>query len=357
MEYYKHEIYKEELNHIIEKEYFVKKFKGVKVLITGARGMIGSMLIDAIMLANEKIDLSCRIYALVRSEQARERFSEYSHNPLFNLIFADINKDRIDIQDDVDYVIHAASNTHPLQYSQKPIETLLTNVIGTNNLLEFAVEHNCKRFVFCSSVEIYGENKNDIGSFTEEDCGYINCNTLRANYPEGKRAGEALCRGYMQEKKLDVVIPRLARCYGAGLHTDDSKALTQFLKNGLRKEDIVLKSAGTQYFSYCYQADAVDAIVSILAKGESGEAYNITSKDSDIHLRDLAKLIAESFGVKVIFDLPKEDEAAGFSKANDARLDTNKIHGIGWESEYGISDGIRRTSEILSSVHFSQKDE
>ncbi len=347
MEYYNHQIYKEEIKRISEKEYFVKILKDSTILITGARGMIGSMFIDAIMLANKQNDLNCTIYAVARSEKASERFCQYETDKCFNLIYADINKDSIEIDGNIDYVIHAASNTHPLQYSQKPIETLITNVVGTNNMLEFAVNHSCKRFVFCSSVEVYGENKNDIGPFKEDDVGYINCNTLRANYPEGKRAGEALCQAYIQEKGLDVVVPRLARCYGAGLHTDDSKALTQFLKNGLNKEDIVLKSKGTQYFSYCYQADAVDGIVSVLANGEKGEAYNISGKDSDIHLRDLAQLIADAFGVKVIFDLPKEDEAAGFSKANDARLDVEKIRKLGWKAEYTIADGVRRIAEIM----------
>ena len=70
---------------------------------------------------------------------------------------------------DRDYIIHAASNTHPIDYSLDPIGTISSNVIGTNNLLEYGVKHNCNRFVFLSSVEIYGENRGDIEKFDEKD--------------------------------------------------------------------------------------------------------------------------------------------------------------------------------------------
>lgn len=156
--------------------------------------------------------------------------------------------------------MHGASNTHPFLYSGKPIETILTNVAGTNNLLEFAVKHRCKRFLFLSSVEVYGENRGDCEKFKEDYCGYINSNTMRAGYPESKRTGETLCQAYIKEYGLDSVILRLARCYGPGILQNDSKALSQFIHRAKEKRDIILKSEGKQEFSYVYQADVVDAM-------------------------------------------------------------------------------------------------
>ena len=205
MNYYDTDWYKQELDKIIQDK---KEFlRDVSILITGARGMIGSMLVDAIMLANHSYGINCKVYAIVRNEAAaRTRFEKYAGNTLFQLIIADINRGSLDgIEGKVEYIVHGASNTHPLLYSGQPIESILTNVVGTNNLMEFAVCHECKRFLFLSSVEIYGENRGEYERFTEQDCGYLDSNTLRAGYPEGKRAGETLCQAYRKEYGLESV--------------------------------------------------------------------------------------------------------------------------------------------------------
>ena len=142
----------------------------------------------------------------------------------------------------IDYVIHAASNTHPVAYASDPIGTITANVFGTQYLLDYAKEADCKRFVFLSSVEIYGENRGDTDKFTEDYLGYIDCNTMRAGYPESKRTGEALCQAYRKQMEMDVVIPRLSRVYGPTMLMSDTKALSQFILKSVKQEDIVLKS-------------------------------------------------------------------------------------------------------------------
>lgn len=239
--------------------------------------------------------------------------------------------------------MHGASNTHPFLYSGKPIETILTNVAGTNNLLEFAVKHRCKRFLFLSSVEVYGENRGDCEKFKEDYCGYINSNTMRAGYPESKRTGETLCQAYIKEYGLDSVILRLARCYGPGILQNDSKALSQFIHRAKEKRDIILKSEGKQEFSYVYQADVVDAMCYFLQFGISGECYNVTGKDSDVSLKDLAEKIADMSGVLVKYELPDKNEAAGYSMATKAVLDGRKAETIGWTAVYPIWEGIKRS--------------
>lgn len=352
MEILENKLYLEDIENIIKFNLPYSNLKNKSFLITGASGMIGSCLVDVLMMLNDKQNLNIKIYALGKNkENARERFYKYWDNKLFEFISCDINNTiEINNVEKIDYVIHLASNTHPKAYSTYPIETITTNVIGTKNLLDYAVEHNCKRFVFASSVEIYGENKSDVEIFDENYLGYINCNTLRAGYPESKRCGEALCQAYIKQKNMYIVIPRLARCFGPTMLMNDSKASSQFIKNGLNKEDIILKSEGNQYYSYIYVTDAVLGILVVLLNGKNGEAYNISDESCDIKLKDMAKIIAEYVGTKVIFDLPDDVEKEGFSKVTKARMDNKKIIKIGWKCQNDIKKALIKTLEIIKNM-------
>lgn len=351
MDYSENHLYIAELKKNVEDSKMLQTLSGKVCVVTGARGMIGSELIDTIMFANQYYGLKCKIYGIVRNIQAAsKRFHSFHNNEFFKLIQADINTDSIRIEENVDYVIHGASNTHPVYYATRPIETILTNTVGTNRVLEFATQHECQKFIFLSSVEVYGENRGDVDKFTEDYLGYLDCNTLRAGYSEGKRLGESLCQAYMEEKKLDCVIPRISRSYGPGLLKEDSKALSQFIHKAANREDIVLKSKGNQIYSYIYVSDVVSAILFLIANGQRGEAYNISGTNSDITLAELAGYVASIAGTKVIFDIPDEKEAAGYSKATKALMDTSKIESLGWRSQYSIKDGIKRTLELWGNT-------
>ena len=247
-------------------------------------------------------------------------------------------------------MLHLASNTHPMQYAEDPIGTITTNIIGIQNMLDFAAAHETERVAFASSNEIYGENRGDVELFQEDYCGYINCNIMRAGYPESKRCGEALCQAYIAQKNLDVVIPRLTRSYGPTMLMSDTKAISQFIRKGVNREDIVLKSAGTQFYSYTYVSDAVSGLLTVLLKGKKGEAYNIADARSDITLKELAEMIAGIAGRKVVFELPDSVEASGYSRATKARLDGSKLQALGWKAQYSIGEGLERTMKILSEI-------
>ena len=341
------EQYIKDVRTIAEMELPWDVLKGATIVISGASGMIGSFLIDVLLAGRP--ELNVHVFALVRNEKrAKERFAAYLEKGSLEIILADINVD-IPCVDcgKADYVIHAASNTHPRAYATEPIQTLLTNVLGTEHMLRFGLAHKMKRFLFISSVEIYGENRGDVERFDESYCGYLDCNTLRAGYPEGKRAGEALCQAYIKEKEADVVITRLPRVFGPSMLQSDTKALSQFLKKGIAGEDIVLKSKGDQQYSYVYVADAVSGLLYSLLLGKTGEAYNVADESLDISLAELAKLIADYVRKDVVFELPDAVEQAGYSKAKKAMLDSKKLKNIGWKTEFDMFSGISHTIDIL----------
>lgn len=322
---------------------------GKSILLSGATGMIGKCIIDLIMQYNHThMDGDpIRLIALSRNGQsAKVRLAEYWNEESFSYIACDVNQ-KIPECGQADYIIHAASNTHPLQYSQDSIGTITANVIGTKNLLDYAVGHKTERFCFVSSVEVYGENRGDVDRFREDYLGYLNCNTLRAGYPESKRVGETLCNAYGQTHQLDFVIPRLSRVYGPTMLSSDSKAIAQFIKKAAAGEDIILKSAGTQLYSYTYALDAAMGILAVLLKGKSGEAYNISDSESEVTLRQITEWLAEDNGVKVTFEIPDVTEQAGYSTATKALLDTEKITELGWKPQTHMREGLAQTVRSL----------
>lgn len=336
--------YQQEIRGMIDLPLPWEKLTGKTIMLSGATGMIGKCMIDILMLYNKLLAQSgseIRVIALSRNEaKARERFDKYWEEEYFTYMSCDVNE-MIPDCGQADYIVHAASNTHPLQYSQDSIGTINSNIIGTKNLLEYAVAHKAEQFCFVSSVEVYGENRGDVEKFDEKYLGYIDCNTLRAGYPESKRLGETLCNAYKQTYGLDFVIPRLSRCYGPTMLSSDTKAISQFIKKAAAGEDIVLKSEGTQKYSYSFVTDAVAGILYVMLFGEPGEAYNIADRESDISLKDLAETLADIAGTKVIFDLPDEAERRGYSTATKAMLDASKLEALGWKARVHMQEGLR----------------
>jgi len=317
--------------------------RGKKIMLSGATGMIGTCLVDLIMELNRIMHTEIRVIALSRNETlARKRLSAHWGDKLLTYKSCDINQ-LIPEMGNIDYVIHAASNTHPVQYANDPIGTITSNVIGTKNLLDYAVSHDVQRFCFLSSVEIYGENRGDVEAFHETYLGFLDCNTLRAGYPESKRVGETLCNAYRKLYDLDFCIPRLSRVYGPTMLQSDTKAISQFIKKALSGEDIVLKSEGKQKYSYTFVTDAVMGILYVLCYGEKGHAYNIADALSNITLRELAELLANLAHTNVIFELPDEKEQQGYSTATKALLDASALEEKGWRAKIHLEEGLKRT--------------
>lgn len=339
-----HPLYQEDLNNILETP-GIENFRNKSFLITGATGLIGVSLIDALMKYNTQ-GANIDIFAIGRSkEKASMRLGEYYDEESFHFIEQDVRQPLPDYVK-ADYIIPLASNTHPLAYSQYPIETIEINVKGAEYALQKAVECNAT-VLYPSTVEIYG-NARGTDLFTEDYTGQLNLGNSRSCYTESKRVSEALCQSYIAERGAKVKIVRLSRIFGPTMLMSDSKASSQFILKALHNEDIVLKSKGYQYFSYTYVADAVSAMLWVLLHGEVGEAYNISNHACDMHLKDFAGYCAKWCGKEVVFDLPSETERKGFSIATQAILENKKVLELGWKPQYDNSHSINRTLDILS---------
>ncbi len=334
-------LYQQDLRNIVSMP-GIETLHGKTILITGATGMVGTHLIDALMLLGD-----VKVYAVGRDKnRAIDRLGSYYDSPLFTFVEQDVcNKFPSDIKPDI--IIPLASNTHPLAYSQYPVETMLINIKGAEHALNLAVETGAT-VLYPSTVEVYG---NAIGedTFSEDYTGKLNLSTSRSCYTESKRSAEAMCQSFIAEKGAKVKIVRLSRLFGPTMLMTDSKASSQFIKKALAHEDIILKSEGNQLFSYTYITDAVRAMLHVLIYGEVGTAYNISCESCDVRLKEFAGLCAQYNGKDVIFELPSETERKGFSVAQKAVLDNSRLRSIGWTPLYNMKEALWRTLDIIAS--------
>ncbi|MDE5550623.1 MAG: NAD-dependent epimerase/dehydratase family protein, partial [Bacteroidaceae bacterium] len=161
--------------------------------------------------------------------------------------------------------------------------------------------------------------------------GYVNTMSARSCYPSSKRAAETLCVAYAEEYGVDAVVARLSHVYGPRFTESDNRVYAQFIRNVLQGQDIVMKSAGEQFRSWCYVVDAVKGLLYILLKGASGCAYNVADSSSNISIRQLAEMVADIGGSKVVVNAPADDERKGYNPVIQSVYSTNKLEELGWK--------------------------
>jgi nucleoside-diphosphate-sugar epimerase len=211
-------------------------------------------------------------------------------------------------------------------------------------MLRLAVEKKVKAFVYISSMEIYGQPKNE-GKTAEKDLGYVDIGTVRSCYPEGKRMCECLCTAYAAQYGVNVKSARLAQTFGAGVLPTENRVFAQFARSAVNGEDIVLHTTGESEGNYVYTADAVRAILLLLQKGEPGEAYNVANEESHITIRSMAELVASEIAggkISVVIDIPEDSASLGYAPPVKMQLDASKLMALGWKPTVGLADAYRR---------------
>lgn len=309
----------------------VDTLRNKSILITGATGLIGSYLVNFLNYLNTLHDFNINIYATsTGAHKLSARFAGYKNTHFIVHDFTTPFSSDIAF----DYIIHAASPADPQSFVSHPVETMLTNIIGTQSLLEHIRQYG-GHMLYLSSGEIYGNTQDSAA--TENDFGSIDTKTSRACYPESKRASEALCASYIAQYDLHVNIARLCYIYGASITDTSNRADADFLRHAINHTDIVLNSPCTQRRTYCYIADAVSGILHILLHSQSGDVFNIANPESITTLYNYAKILADLAGIKVIAPAPDN------RIVSNSVLDASKLIQSGWTPHYNLQDGLSNT--------------
>lgn len=339
-------VFKEDLETIIGEDIKWEKLRGKRVLITGASGMIGTYMLHVLTMLNDRFSYGIRILAVLRNvsklpQEVRERED-------VEIIKHDVTK-KLDVEGNVDYVIHAASPASPLIMQNQPVETIAANTLGTFNTLGLAKEKKAEGYLFISSREIYGQPEEGQEFFYENTYGFVDQLNPRSCYSEGKKAAETMCICFHEEYGLNTKIARLAHTYGPGMSIYDGRVQADFLNNVYHNEDIVLKSEGAAVRTYTYIGDAVSALYRILLNSED-IVYNIGNEDGKVSIRELAEIMVDIYperGLKLVFDIP-EGGTKGTAPYTLGILSSKKLRKIGWSPKYSVKEGFKRTLEYLA---------
>lgn len=349
MKLYNSRTYVEDLECAVLHVPNIEKLRGKSVFLTGATGLIGSYLVDMLLTANRIRDLHITVYAAGRSRRRLEtRFAGVKTDAL---IYVEQDVERpMEQKFSVDYVIHAASNAYPAVFQKDPVGTVMGNITGTKNLLDYGKEQGAERLLFVSSGEVYGQGDPALEAYEETYSGYVDNLSWRSCYPNGKRTAETLCCAYTAQYGLDTVIVRPSHVYGPNTTGKDNRATVQFMARVMEGEDIVLNSAGSQMRSYTYVADCGAAILSVLLCGTCGEAYNIANKQSRVTIAGFARETARQTGHEVIFRNPDAVELAQRTPIARQVLDSTKLEGLGFTPAFDLETGIAHTLRVMKEM-------
>lgn len=314
------------------------RLDGSRVLISGATGLIGKYLVR--FLAQY---CHCTVFAVVRDgKKARALWEDLGDQ--LQTVCTDITELEAD-ERDIDYMIHAACITSSRSFSLEPVETIRTSVEGTGRMLEYARKNPVKGFVFLSTMEVYGTPSTDekIGELHGTD---LDTMSSRSSYPESKRLCESMCRAYFSEYGVPARVLRLTQTFGPGAAYDDTRVFAEFARCAIEGRDIILHTKGETKRNYLYLADACTAVLAVLTKGVSGEAYNAANEDTYCSIREMAELVAVSCSEQGIRVRVEQEETAaekyGYAPMLRMNLDTSKLQKLGWKPGTGLADMYQR---------------
>jgi nucleoside-diphosphate-sugar epimerase len=341
----RHPVIEDDLRRIVSHPLPWDLLFGKTVLISGASGLVPSYILETLLYLNETAHGDIHTIALVRNrERAMRRLGHLTGRPDISFVVQDV-RDRYSGPNAVDFVIHAAGQASPKFYGTDPVGTFAVNVLGTWRMLELAKEASSEAFLFVSSGEVYGRVQDPSIPLTETLFGSIDPLNVRSCYAEGKRAGETLCACWHSQYGVPTKVVRLSHTYGPRMDLDDGRVFADFVADLVARRDIVLKSDGTARRPFCYLADSVTGIFTVLLRGSKGEAYNLGA-DSEISILELAERLCRLFperGCNVVRRAREPGDTYIPSSISAGNFDLSKIRSLGWQASTGIEEGFRRT--------------
>ncbi len=350
MNLYSSKLWLSDLDEIITSFPEMEALEGKSIMITGCTGLICSAVVDLLVRWNIKHKGKIRVLAAGRDKsKISERFFPYDKEEWFNYVHYDASSTDNALTDLCDYIIHGASNASPNKIVNEPVETMLSNFIGVKYLLDYAKKVRATRLLYISSSEIYGM-KEGTQPYKTNEYGYIDLLNARSSYSVGKRAAETLCVSYFEEYGVDSVIIRPGHIYGPTAVATDNRVSSAWSYAAAREEEIVMKSNGSQIRSYCYCLDCAAALLSVLLKGETVHAYNISNPDSIISIRQMAEILSESADVGLRITAPSKNEKMGYNPMSNSSLDSEALLALGWRGQFDAKRGFSHTVKILKEM-------
>lgn len=346
-------IVEQDINTIVkEVRQVAEALEGKVIVISGGAGFLGTYIVASIQHMNNHVfHRPCKVIVLDNyiTGSRKTLFEEY---PNTNITFIDHDvRLPINIDGDVDYILHAAGIASPIYYRRFPIETIEAAVSGTKNLLELACRRSVKSFVYFSSSEIYGDPDPRFLPIPESYRGNVSCTGPRACYDESKRLGETLCTVFHQIYGVSVKIIRPFNVYGPGMKTDDYRVIPSLLTRALESKALQVFGLGIQTRAFCYVTDAVGAILKVLLSGRSGEAYNVGNDQEEIGMLALARMAAELFDNNVTIDVIDYPENYPKDEPQRRVPDLTKIRTeLDYRPQVDLQTGLRRTLEWFKAV-------
>lgn len=326
-------------NYSAPKEEIRKSLQGQSFIVTGATGLIGSCLVRRLQELNRAEGLGIHVICVVRNVAKAEA--------MFGKESDEISYYEYDFASDkpfcppqhADYLVHLAAPTASKYFVEQPVETFCTTLFGTQQVLRYAEQQGkqLKGMLYVSTLEMYGTVLDDSKPLTEDCQGYLDPIQARSSYPMAKRAAECLCHAYSAEHGVRVMTARLAQTFGEGITENDNRVFAQFARSARADEDIVLHTEGKLCRCYCYTADAVEAMLYILLRGESGMAYNVANEETYISIRDMAEMVCREFGKKMKVRIELK-EGMGYSPTTYLRLDTSRLKALGWRPTHNLKE-------------------
>lgn len=341
-----YQVLKEDVQQFAEYFELKEQLRGKTFLITGATGLIGSVMVKCLLALNQKHDLGIKILAVVRDvEKAKNVFAEeFRAIDFIQMQLSDISRKTISAP--VDFIIHLASPTAGKYMEEHPVETFNLAYQSTLTLLNFSKQTNVAGMVYVSSLEYYGQVLDD-RLITEDMQGYVDPVSARSSYPMGKRAAEYLCYAYAHEYGTAAKVARLTQTLGAGISEHDNRVFAQFARSVIKGEDIVLHTTGESAKPYCYTTDCISAILYVLLKGQRGEAYNVANQETYISIRDMAEFLKENFNPSIGVRI-EQNKNMGYAPVTKLRLSTEKLSSLGWIPQHGLKDIFERLISYLN---------